>query len=80
MVIDRTTDLTAVDEPDLLGGIVGVEGDVGVRTPAGWEGRAYRTAAEDDRPGAQIRARAVPYYAWGNRGMGEMRVWVPEQT
>ena len=22
--------------------------------------------------------RAVPYYAWGNRGPGGMRVWVPE--
>ena len=22
---------------------------------------------------------AVPYYAWGNRGDGQMRVWIPEQ-
>ena len=22
--------------------------------------------------------RAVPYYAWGNRGGGEMRVWIRE--
>lgn len=23
------------------------------------------------------QAKAVPYYAWGNRGIGEMRVWLP---
>lgn len=23
--------------------------------------------------------RAVPYYTWGNRGLGEMRVWLPEK-
>jgi uncharacterized protein len=24
-----------------------------------------------------IELTAVPYYAWGNRGAGPMRVWVP---
>ena len=23
--------------------------------------------------------RAIPYYAWGNRGLNQMRVWVPEE-
>ncbi|WP_425331880.1 hypothetical protein [Paenibacillus sonchi] len=21
---------------------------------------------------------AIPYYLWGNRGSGEMKVWIPE--
>ena len=25
----------------------------------------------------KIKARAVPYYAWSNRGSGQMRVWMP---
>jgi len=24
-------------------------------------------------------ARAIPYYAWSNRGVGKMRVWMPEK-
>jgi hypothetical protein len=23
--------------------------------------------------------RAIPYYAWSNRGVGKMRVWMPEK-
>jgi len=35
------------------------------------------------RAGERIRATAIPYYLWSNRGAGEMTVWlntVPEQT
>ncbi|MFI7225164.1 hypothetical protein ACIBO5_18275 [Nonomuraea angiospora] len=28
--------------------------------------------------GAAVRLTAVPYYAWGNRQEGPMRVWIPE--
>ena len=32
----------------------------------------------DDIPGEKhCMAKAVPYYAWGNRGVGQMRVWLP---
>lgn len=24
--------------------------------------------------------KAIPYFAWGNRGLNEMRVWIPEMT
>ena len=24
-----------------------------------------------------VRPTAIPYYAWGNRGIGSMRVWIP---
>jgi DUF1680 family protein len=24
-----------------------------------------------------VRARLIPYYAWDNRGMGEMMIWLP---
>ena len=26
----------------------------------------------------RIMLTAIPYYAWGNRGLNEMRVWIPE--
>lgn len=39
----------------------------------------YVDAAETGRPtdGPPVRVRAVPYFAWGNRGPGGMRVWIP---
>ena len=32
----------------------------------------------DERPPARsdVRLKAVPYYLWGNRGLGQMRVWL----
>lgn len=30
--------------------------------------------------GARTDVRAIPYFAWANRGAGAMRVWIPERT
>jgi DUF1680 family protein len=35
------------------------------------------SASPEDRP---IRLTALPYFAWGSRGLSEMRVWVPVRT
>ncbi len=56
--------------PDLLGGTGFVTGKV--------------LAAERDKNGKILEARphdfmAVPYYAWANRGRGEMAVWLPRE-
>jgi uncharacterized protein len=34
------------------------------------------TAAGEAR-GTRVEVRAVPYFAWANRGLGGMRVWIP---
>ncbi len=34
--------------------------------------------AEQPSVGVPVQGTFVPYYAWGNRGEGEMRVWIPE--
>jgi hypothetical protein len=44
-----------------------------------------RVQAVDRGPGGSVRVRphelvAIPYYAWANRGMGEMQVWLPRQA
>jgi DUF1680 family protein len=45
------------------------------RIPQGmWWGKLYRDLQTPQR--SQIDVRLVPYYAWGNRGEGEMTVWV----
>ena len=58
-------------DPELLGGVAPV-------TAQGWRqrepGALYAYGMAQLEP-AQIRL--VPYYAWGNRGLTQMRVWLP---
>ena len=58
-------------DPELLGGVAPV-------TAQGWRqrepGALYAYGMAQQEP-AQIRL--VPYYAWGNRGLTQMRVWLP---
>ena len=58
-------------DPELLGGVAPV-------TAQGWRqrepGALYAYGMAQLEP-AQIRL--VPYYAWGNRGENQMRVWLP---
>jgi uncharacterized protein len=37
----------------------------------------YGEKIAPERYGAPARVKAVPYYAWANRGVGPMRVWLP---
>jgi DUF1680 family protein len=32
------------------------------------------------RDGSPVAFRAIPYFAWANRGQGEMAVWLPTGT
>jgi len=61
---------------DLLGGVVTLSSDAEVLTDEGWDDRLYRT---DPPAKKSCRITAIPYYAWDNRGAGEMVVWVPQQ-
>ena len=45
----------------------------------GWGDQLYASEARTE-PRAAVTLRAVPYYAWANRGPGAMRVWVPAST
>jgi DUF1680 family protein len=67
--------LTPRHEAQLLGGVTVLEGEA-VRIPEGdWSGRLYRTLL---RPTPErIRLRLIPYYAWANRGVSYMTVWLP---
>ncbi len=62
-----------------LGGIATILTGGRVRSGSGaswWPYRfAGRTAGEE--PGESVPLSAVPYYTWGNRDPGAMRIWVP---
>ena len=63
-------------QPQLLGGVTVLE-TVGLRESDEWTGPLYAPAR--GAPETQtVQLRWIPYYAWANRGTGEMRVWVRE--
>ena len=59
-------------QPELLGGIKVLEVP-GVRTKRTEELYLNKKPEQE-----AVTITAIPYYAWGNRGLNEMRVWLPE--
>jgi DUF1680 family protein len=62
--------LTSEFRPSLLDGVTVITG--GVTAVARGKDGALATQAH--------RLVAIPYYAWANRGMGEMEVWLPRSA
>ena len=55
-------------------GVVALEGEA-VVLPAADEDALYDDVADAELATAPVRL--IPYFAWGNRGAGEMSVWLP---
>jgi DUF1680 family protein len=75
--LDPAAEVTAEYRGDLLGGVtvISASGRAGTREGSGWP---YRPARErDTAAGTDVAIVAVPYFAWANRGIGPMRVWLP---
>jgi uncharacterized protein len=53
-----------------------VPGQITTGHPGAWPYLDHQPEA--GRPARDIELRAIPYYAWANRGPSDMRVWVPE--
>lgn len=72
-------DARAEHRPDLLEGVTVLHLPVHAATAAA-TGPLYRPAGDDPAPQAEEATQvvpAVPYYAWANRELGAMRVWLP---
>ena len=68
LVFPENAELRAEYRSDLLDGVEVITGDIA----------ALARGREDGRPKlVPHRLTAIPYYAWANRGMGEMAVWLP---
>jgi uncharacterized protein len=80
---DLTVD-TAV-APEVLAGnetlrgvaIIRTGGRVRPRTAASWWPYRLARAPAGDEPKDSVALTAVPYYTWGNREPGAMRIWLP---
>ncbi len=66
---------TEAFDKTLLGGAVVVEGSGFCVEQESWNGGLYGREKAMVQP---VTLKAIPYYLWGNRGSGEMKVWIPE--
>jgi DUF1680 family protein len=60
---------------NLLGGVTVLEGEAEVFEAGDWSNRLYREFVP--REPRKVTIRLIPYYAWSNRGVSEMTVWMP---
>jgi DUF1680 family protein len=72
--IPANVDLNSRYDSRLLGGVVVLEGTGLARSTSDWSGRLYRDAQPN--PARPLRLRLIPYFAWDNRGVSEMSVWL----
>jgi uncharacterized protein len=73
--VPREAHFTVTHRPELLHGVTVLECEA-MRVPEGdWEGALYRPVTA--QPIDSVTIRLVPYYAWANRGISEMNVWIP---
>ncbi len=79
LLLPSEAKLSAAHRPDLLGGVVALQGQALAVPPGpGWEGHLYRTAhpRAASPQGQAVPLTAIPYYAWANRAPGPMQVWL----
>ena len=69
--------LHAHQERDLLGGVTVVNAAARRVVDESENGNLYRDAVEEREEALDVRL--IPYYAWNNRGVNEMTVWLPRR-
>jgi uncharacterized protein len=73
---EEAAGLVARRDDTLLDGLIVLEGNAHSSAGDAADAGLYRRAT-GTRP---VGFRAIPYFAWDNRGVGAMRVWIPRQT
>jgi DUF1680 family protein len=77
--IDPGKSLEVTWREELLGGIKVISAQGVMVDMSDWEGTLYRSIVAGDLPYQDFVLRAIPYYAWANRGPDTMRVWITRQ-
>lgn len=77
LVLGPDSDLRAQDEPDLLGGLTTISGSAGIAVQDRSDELYTRFDGGKPRLTGSTPLTAIPYFAWANRTLGAMRVWIP---
>jgi hypothetical protein len=70
------SDITLTVEPtEMPYGTQALVGTALARSTRSWDGELYRELRDESL--MEIPIRLIPYYAWANRGLASMSVWLP---
>jgi DUF1680 family protein len=79
--IDKDQSLLTRWDGNLLDGVMVVEVSGQFMDYEARQGQLYQPDTTSMHVNSQpARLVAIPYYAWGNRGIGGMRVWIPKKS
>ncbi|AHF16882.1 aceric acid hydrolase [Niabella soli] len=56
------------------GNVVGLTGQAALMDQGDWASQLYKEVNDKEKP---VTVKLIPYYAWANRGEGDMTVWMP---
>jgi DUF1680 family protein len=82
IMIDTSSAPVVTHEGSLLGGVTTIRAEGVRRRRADTSWWPYSSCAADNGSGSQRQLTAllaVPYFVWGNREEGAMRVWIPAE-
>lgn len=71
--LPKNSKFTISHKPKKLGGVTVIETTALIRSLTGWQGNIYRPERNKFQ---KKQITAIPYYAWANRSVGEMLVWI----
>ncbi len=75
VALPRDIQFTPRRDAQLLGGVTVLEGQAVRRREENWTGTLYRTL--NKTAPEKLNVKLIPYYAWNNRGVNYMTVWMP---
>jgi DUF1680 family protein len=79
--IDMHQPLFSRWDGELLDGVMVIQAAGQCMDGEVWRGHLYQpVTAPLPTHFQQTQLIAIPYYAWGNRGIGAMRVWIPKKS
>ncbi|MCD9021125.1 glycoside hydrolase family 127 protein [Cohnella sp. NL03-T5] len=76
IALDEASEFIVAYEPELLGGLQTITAKGVKRLSDEWGNQLYK--ADERVQNVPIAVKFIPYFAWANRGRGEMAVWVRE--
>jgi DUF1680 family protein len=81
VVLNRTARYTAEFNPGLLGGVTVIKTTALALTDDEWSVQPYQSNDLYKETGnekrQEIAIQLIPYYAWSNRGLSQMTIWMP---
>lgn len=76
LFLSSNSEFQVIHDKDLLGGINTIIAEGQRLDDQGWNDSLYRADIKENR--IPVKLKFIPYFAWANRSLGEMTVWVRE--